>query len=170
MPEASRPGQGAAVDYFLKIDGIPGESIDSKHKDEIQLVSWSWGESNSGDMSEGGGGGSGKVSMSDFNFGMKVNKASPLLLKHCATGDHIAKAVLTARKAGTKGDDFLKYTFTELLVSSYQTGGSAGEVIPVDQITLNFAAIEVEYRPQKPDGSLAGPIKVSYNRKESVAG
>ena len=90
----------AAVDYFLKIDGIPGESTDSKHKNEIDIESWSWGEANSGSHAYGGGGGAGKVSVQDFNFTMHVNKASPKLFLACATGQHIKEALLTCRKAG----------------------------------------------------------------------
>ena len=117
-----------AVDYFLKIDGIPGESQDSKHKDEIQLESWSWGESQSGTMAYGGGGGAGKVDMQDFHFVMTVNKATPKLILACASGEHIKKAVLTCRKAGKTQQEFLIYNFSDVLVSSYQTGGGRGDV------------------------------------------
>src|SRR5450759_933279 len=88
-----------AVDYFLKIDGIKGESHDSKHKDEIDLVSWSWGETQTGSHAAGGGGGSGKVSMQDFHFVMHANLASPKLLLACANGEHIKEASLVCRKA-----------------------------------------------------------------------
>jgi type VI secretion system secreted protein Hcp len=129
----------AAVDYFLKIDGIEGESHDHKHENEIELDSWSFGETNAGTMGRGGGGGAGKVSMQDFHFVMHNNKASPKLFIACATGDHIKSAKLTCRKAGKDQQEFLKVTFTDLLVSSYQTGGSgASDVLPVDQISLNF--------------------------------
>jgi type VI secretion system secreted protein Hcp len=156
----------AAVDYFLKIDGIQGESADSKHKGEIDVESWSWGESQGGSMAFGGGGGAGKVQMQDFHFVMKVNKATPKLLIACATGEHIKKAELTCRKAGKEQQEFLKYTFTDLLISAYQTGGAAsGSVIPNDQISFNYAKIEVEYKEQKSDGSLGGPVKVGYDLK-----
>jgi type VI secretion system secreted protein Hcp len=158
-----------AVDYFLKIEGIDGESMDSKHKGEIQLESWSWGESNSGSMMESGGGGAGKVNMQDFSFAMKVNKASPKLLGACATGEHIKKAILTCRKAGKEQQEYMKITFSDLLVSSFQTGGSAGQEIPLDSISLNFAKIEYEYKEQKADGTLAGAVKTGYNLKENKA-
>lgn len=161
----------AAVDYFLKIDGIAGESADSKHKDEIQLESWSWGETQAGSFAAGHGGGAGKVQMQDFHFVMKVNKSSPLLFKACATGQHIKKATLTCRKAGKDQQEFLKYTFEDLLVSSYQTGGSAhGDIIPSDQIALNFAKIEVEYKIQNADGSLGSPTIAKYDLKQQKAG
>ena len=155
----------AQVDYFLKIEGVPGESTDDKHKNEIDVLSWSWGETNEGAHGFGGGGGAGKVSMQDFNFVMNYNKASPKLFLFCATGTHIPKAVLTCRRAGEKQQEYLVVTFTDLLVSSYQTGGSSGDVIPVDQISLNFTKIEYEYKPQKKDGTLDSPEKAGYDVK-----
>ena len=156
----------AAVDYFLKIEGIPGESTDAKHKAEIDVESWSWGETNAGTHVGGGGGGAGKVIMQDFHFVMKVNKASPKLFLACASGQHIPKAVLVCRKAGTEQQEFLTITMTDLLVSSYQTGGSAGSsVVPTDQISLNFSKIEWEYKEQKPDGSLGGGVKAGWDQK-----
>ncbi len=155
----------AAVDYFLKLDGIDGESTDDKHKGEIDVESWSWGETNSGTHAGGGGGGAGKVSMQDFHFVMKVNKASPKLALNCATGEHIKKAVLTCRKAGGEQQEYLLVTMSDLLVSSYQTGGSSGSVIPVDQISLNFSKIEFEYKPQDEKGKVGSPVKVGYDLK-----
>jgi type VI secretion system secreted protein Hcp len=156
----------AAVDYFLKIDGIDGESQDDKHKGEIDLESWSWGETNAGTHAGGGGGGAGKVAMQDFHFVMKINKASPKLLLSCANGEHIKKAVLVCRKAGKDQQEYLKFTFSDLLISSYQTGGSAGSsVVPTDQISFNYSKIEMEYSPQKPDGSLDAPAKVGWDLK-----
>lgn len=157
-----------AVDYFLKIDGIDGESGDHKHKNEIQLESWSWGETQAGTHSYGGGGGAGKVSMQDFHFVMKVNKSSPKLMLACANGEHIKKATLTCRKAGKDQQEYLKIEMSDILVSSYQTGGSAaGDAIPMDQISLNFTKIEYEYKPQKADGTLDGPIKTGYDVKQN---
>jgi len=158
----------AAVDYYLKIDGIEGESHDSSHKAEIDVESWSWGETQSGTHSGGGGGGAGKVSMQDFHFVMKMNKASPKLMLACANGEHIPKAVLTCRKAGKDQQEFFKVTMSDLLVSSYQTGGSAhGEIVPTDQISMNFSKIEFEYKEQKADGTLAAALKTGYNLKEN---
>jgi type VI secretion system secreted protein Hcp len=158
----------AAVDYYLKIDGIGGESVDSKHKGEIDVESWSWGESQAGTHAGGGGGGAGKVQMQDFHFVMKLNKASPKLMLACATGQHVKKAVLTCRKAGGKQEDFLKVTMSDLLVSSYQTGGSGhSDIVPTDQISLNYSKIEIEYKEQKPDGSLGGTVKAGYDIKQN---
>jgi type VI secretion system secreted protein Hcp len=154
-----------AIDYFLEIDGIKGESPDSKYKDQIQLESWSWGESQSGSSSSGGGAGAGKVNMQDFSFAMVVNKASPLLFMSCANGKHIPKALLTCRKAGETQQDYLKIHFEDLLISSYQTGGSAGQEIPIDSISFNFAKIKVEYAPQDGKGQLGTPIIHGWDLK-----
>jgi type VI secretion system secreted protein Hcp len=155
----------AAVDYFLKLKGIEGEASDHKHKGEIDVESWSWGETNSGTHGGGGGGGAGKVTMQDFHFVMKNSKASPKLMQTCATGDHIADGTLVCRKAGGDQQEYLTIKLTDLLVSSYQTGGSHGDIVPMDQVSLNFAKIEFDYKEQKPDGSLGGSIKAGYDVK-----
>ena len=155
----------AQVDYFLKIDGIQGESTDDKHKNEIDVQSWSWGETNTGDAAHRGGMGAGKVSMQDFHFVMHINKATPKLMEACATGQHIKSAILTCRKAGGTQQEYLKVTFSDLIVSSYQGGGSHGDMIPVDQVSLNFSKIEYEYKEQKPDGTLGGTVKAGYDLK-----
>src|SRR6266508_5096033 len=148
-----------AVDYFLKLEGIKGESKDSKHRDEIDILSWSWGETNAGTMAFGGGAGGGKVQMQDFHFTALYSKASTIPFLKCAEGSHIPSATLTARKAGEQQLEFLKVELSDLLVTSYQTGGSAGsDTLPVDQFSLNFATIKWEYKEQNPDGSLGAPI------------
>jgi type VI secretion system secreted protein Hcp len=159
----------AARDFFLKLDGIEGESQDQTYSKHIELLSWSWGEQNSGSFSSGGGGGAGKVSMQDFHFVMAVNKASPKLIEACATGKHIPKAELFCRKAGGTQQMYLKYTFSDCMVTSYQTGGADGSsVVPTDQISINFTKMEVEYKEQKADGSLGGTVKMGYDLKKNA--
>jgi type VI secretion system secreted protein Hcp len=155
----------AQADMFLKIDGIEGESADSQHKGEIDLESWSWSQHNSGSAHMGGGAGTGKVSMGDFSFTMQINKATPKLAEKCSTGEHIKKAVLTCRKAGTDPQPYLTVTFTDLLVSSYQTGGHGGSPVPMESVSLNFSKIEFEYKEQKVDGTLGGAVKYGYDMK-----
>jgi type VI secretion system secreted protein Hcp len=156
----------AAVDYFLKVDGIQGESKADKHKDEIDIMSFSWGATQSGSFAAGGGGGAGKVSMQDFHFTMYHNKASPALMLACAQGDHIKSAILCCRKAGKQQQEFMKVTMSDCLVSSYQTGGHGGaDTIPTDQISLNFAKIEHEYKEQDEKGNLGGSVKKTIDLK-----
>jgi type VI secretion system secreted protein Hcp len=159
----------AQTDYFLKLEGIEGESQDAKHKAEIEILSWSWGETNAGGHTGGAGHGAGKVSMQDFNFAMHASKASPKLLQACANGEHIKKATLTCRRAGKEQQEYLVIAFTDCIVSSYQTGGSSGDVIPVDQISLNYSQINYEYKEQKPDGTLGGAVPAGWNLKENKA-
>jgi type VI secretion system secreted protein Hcp len=148
----------AAFDYFLKIDGVPGESTDAAHKDEIYVEAWNWGETRQA-------GGGGRVAMSDFSFTITLSRASPKLFLACAEGDHIKGAWLTARRAGGKDADyFLKWTFSDLLVSSYQTGAATGQA-PQDQVSLSFAKIEVEYKMQKADGSFGAGFKAGWDVK-----
>ena len=159
----------ALVDYFLKIDGIPGESADAKHPGEIDLMSFSWGETNSGTPGQGGGSGAGKVSAQDFAFVKKVDKASPVLFMKCATGEHIKSAIVTARKAGGKQEDYLIFKMSDVLISSYQTGGSAGsDIVPTEQFSIAFVKLELAYKEQKADGSLGGEVKQGYDFKKSV--
>ena len=159
----------ASVDYFLKIDGISGESQDSKHKGEIEVLSFSWGETQSQRPGgSGGGAGAGKVQMQDFHFVMTANKASPKLVLACAGGQHLKQATFVGRRSGRGQQDFLLYKFTDVLISSYQTGGSSGgDPLPVDQVSFNFATIQIELRSQKPDGSLSPPEKAGWDVKKN---
>jgi type VI secretion system secreted protein Hcp len=158
-----------AVDYFLKIDGVPGESPDAKHKGEIQLESFSWGEASPGGAASGGGGGAGKVQMHDLVFTMAVSKASPKLMLACATGKHHKEAVLTVRKAGKTQQEFLVFKFKDVVVTSYQIGGSELGDAPMDQASLGFSTIQMEYKPQKADGSLDAPVKAGWDLKQNKA-
>ena len=153
------------ADYFLEITGIEGESLDSKHKGAIDVMSWSWGETQSGTTHAGSGGGAGKVDFGDFNFATRVSKASPKLFLACATGQHFKEAKLTARKAGKGQQEFLTWTFSDVLVSSYQTAGSDGDDGPTDAVSLNFSKAQISYKGQKPDGSLDTPVTAGFDAK-----
>ncbi len=155
----------AAVDYFLKIDGIDGESQDAKHKNEIDVSSWSWAEHQAGTHDTAGGGGAGKVAMQDFHFTMNVNKSTPKLFLACASGEHIKKAVLTVRKAGKDQQEFLTITFSDFLVSSYSMHGQPGKDHSHDSVSLNYSKIEFEYKPQKADGTLDAAVKAGWDLK-----
>jgi type VI secretion system secreted protein Hcp len=152
-----------AVDYFLKIDGVDGESKDATHGGELELLSWSWGESNSGSSSLGTGLGAGKVDMSDFTFMIYTMKGSPKLQEKCATGEHIASAILTCRKAGGEGQEYMTYTFSDLIVSSFQISGSSEN--PTEAISFNFTKIQQKYRPQDEKGQLGDNIEWGYDLK-----
>jgi type VI secretion system secreted protein Hcp len=154
-----------AVDYFLQITDVPGESTDAKHKNWIDVDSWSWGETQSGTAQSGGGGGAGKVAMQDFHFVSAMSKASPKLFLACATGQHFKEAKLVGRKAGKSQQEFLSWTFSDILVSSYQTGAGEAAASPVDQVSLNFSKVQVSYKAQKADGSLDKAITAGWDTK-----
>ncbi|MES3022238.1 MAG: type VI secretion system tube protein Hcp [Pseudomonadota bacterium] len=158
-----------AQDIFLKIDGIEGESTDAKHAKEIDLLEWSFGVSQTGTFSGGGGGGAGKANFQDFRFVHRIDKASPKLMLACASGEHIKSAVLLVRKAGKEQQEYLKITFSDLLVSSVQDGGAGGSgELPNESVSINFAKVEIEYRPQKGDGTLDAAIKTGWDLKKNV--
>ena len=141
-----------AVDMFLKLDGIKGESLDHKHKDEIHVESFSWGMSQTGAHGTGGGGGAGKVSVHDISITKYLDKSSCSLMYCCASGKHIPSGLITVRKAGEKPLEYLKIKLTDILVSSVQHAGHGGDLLS-ESLSLNFAKFQMEYQEQKPDGS-----------------
>jgi type VI secretion system secreted protein Hcp len=152
---------------FLKLPDIKGESQDDKHKDEIDILAWSWGVSQSGTMHTGGGGGSGKASFQDLSVTKWVDQSSPKLLSAVSTGKHIKEALLTVRKAGEKPLEYLKITLTDCLISSVSTGGSGGEDRLTENLTINFGEVKFEYTVQKQDGTAGGVVPFGYNIKAS---
>jgi len=154
-----------AVDYFLKIAGIPGESNDAKHKNEIEVQSFSWSEQAISASSTGSGGaGSGKVVPGDFRFTAHVSKASPLLMLACAMGTHVKDATLVARKSGSTPIEFLTLVFSDVRVSSYAIAGAhEDESGPLDSVSLSFATLRMTYRLQKPDGSVGQSIVGAFD-------
>ncbi|MCG6657492.1 type VI secretion system tube protein Hcp [Halomonas campisalis] len=153
-----------AVDMFLKLDGIDGESSDHAHESEIDLLSFTWGASNSGTMHIARGGGAGKVSVQDLTIVKYVDKATPALVQAVSVGKHIASGTLTCRKAG--GDEPVEFLVIELeniLVSSWQTGGAQGEERSTETFSLNFGEFKVTYTPQDNDGSPLASVDFGYN-------
>jgi type VI secretion system secreted protein Hcp len=143
-----------ALDMFLDIKGeIQGESQDDKHKNEIDVLAWSWGLSQSGSFHGGGGGGAGKANFQDISVTKWIDEASPILMLYCANGDHFEEAKLTVRKAGKKPLEYLIIEMKKVLITSVSTGGSGGEDKLTENVSLNFAECSVKYSKQKPDGS-----------------
>jgi type VI secretion system secreted protein Hcp len=160
---------GGLVDYFLKIDDVKGESQDAKHKGEIDVLSWSWGETQTGAAGARLGASPGKVQFRDVSITTKLSKASPILLQASAMGMHYKQAVLTARKAGKGQQDFYMMKFYDVVVTSYQSGGSAtGNEALIDQFTFNFGKVEIEYKPQKADGSLEAGVFFKWDMRQNT--
>jgi len=141
-----------AVDMFLKLDGVKGESKDHKHEGEIHIESFSWGMNQTGAHGAGGGGGAGKVSVHDISVTKFVDKSSPTLMLFCANGKHIASGLITVRKAGEKPLEYMKIKLEDILVSSVQHAGHGSDLL-TENVTLNFSKFQFEYQEQKPDGS-----------------
>jgi len=149
-----------AVDMFLKLGDIKGESTDSAHEGEIDVLSYSWGMSQSGTTHMGGGGGAGKVSVQDLSITKYVDAATHAVILACCNGTHYDEALLTVRKAG--GDsplEYIKLTMKELIVTSITTGGSGGEDRITETISLNFAEFKFEYQEQDDKGKGKGGAK-----------
>jgi type VI secretion system secreted protein Hcp len=157
-----------AVRYFLRIDDIKGESKDSKHKEEIEVLSYTWGVNQSGSFDPGGGGGAGRASFSDFSFMMPQSVASPVLMLSCASGKHLKEALLTARRSGKAGADHFKLTFYDLLISSFQESAS-DDSAPTESCSFNFSKFEMEYRQQNTKGQLGPPVKAGWDLKKNEA-
>jgi type VI secretion system secreted protein Hcp len=153
-----------ASDIFAKLGDIKGESIDDKHKDEIEVLSFSWGVSNAGSMAHGTGGGEGKATFHDLSFTHKVDKASPVLMQACATGVHLKDATITHRKAGKGQQEFLVIKMNDVIVTSV-THGSSGSDGASENVSIAFGKVNVEYKPQKADGSLEAGIHFKYDLK-----
>ena len=154
-----------AADIFAKNGDIKGESVDNRHRDEIEVLSWAWGVSQSGFIGHGGGGGAGKASFNDFHFTHHMDKSSPVLMKVCATGEHIPEATVTMRKAGRGQQEFLIIKMTDVIVISVNSSGSGDGAATAESVTLQFAKVDLEYKPQRPDGSLDAGVHFIFDIK-----
>jgi type VI secretion system secreted protein Hcp len=155
-----------AVDYFLKLsDGIEGESSDSNHKTEIQIMSWSWGASQVSSVAGTGGSGAGKADLSDFSIMTYFDKATPRFFKSIGLGTHIKSGTMSAIKSGADGKPYLKVDFKELFVSSLQISGSSE--IPTVSLSFTYNEIKIDYSIQDENGNLKSTGPVTYNTKEN---
>jgi type VI secretion system secreted protein Hcp len=157
-----------AVDMFIKIETVDGESRDKVHKKEIDVLAWSWGISNSGSAHTGGGAGAGKCNVQDISFTKWVDSATPKLALACCDGKHFASATLVVRKAGEKPVEYLKIKVEEVLITSISTGGSGGEDRLTENITLNFAKVSLDYVPQDEKGAAGTAIPMAWSIVENA--
>jgi type VI secretion system secreted protein Hcp len=155
---------------FAKLGTINGESTDAKHKDEIEVLSFSWGVTNSGSVGGGGGGGAGRATFQDLSIVHKIDKASPLLLKACATGQHLKDATITHRKAGKGQQEYLIVKLNDVIITGVVHGGTSDDAPGSETVSLVFAKVDFEYRPQKADGSLDAGIHFKFDIKANKSG
>ena len=158
-----------ASEIFAKIGDIKGESLDSKHKDEIEVLSFSWGVTNTGAKGFGGGGGEGKATFHDLSFVHHIDKASPVLMQACASGTHVKEGTMTNRKAGKDQQDYLIVKMNDIIITGVTDGDASGQA-GSETVSLAFAKIDLEYKPQKADGSLDTGIHFKYDLKANKEG
>ena len=147
------------VDIFAKLGSIAGESSDSKHKDEIEVLSFSWGVSNTAQF--GPGTGAGKATFRDLSIVHKIDKATPLLLKACATGQHLPQATITQRKAGGAQQEYLTIKLNDVVITNVALDSTLSE--GMESVSMTFAKVNFEYKAFKADGSLGGGISFKYD-------
>lgn len=150
------PSASAAMQMFLLIDDIKGESKDPLFPETIELISMNWGVSR--DAEPVGGGGSGSVNVQDLSMTKFVDQSSTDLFMHAMQGVHIPRAVIVFRKTGEKPLEYFALELEELQITSISTGGSGGEDRLTENVTINFGKLTTHYVPQKEDGT-GGPIK-----------
>lgn len=153
-------------DIFIKIAGIDGESLDSTHKDEVEVLSWNWKVYQEANMHSGSGGGAGKATVQDLEFEHYVDRATPNLLKYCLTGKHIPEVKLTVRKAGGSPIEYLKITMTDVIVTLVQPHGQSSDDVRIrENVRLSFSKVQQEYNVQNNQGGSGGAVTASYDIK-----
>ncbi len=153
---------------FIKIDSHDGESEDDDHSGWIDILSWSWGMSQSANAHMGGGGSNAQASVQDVNFVKWVDKSSPALMHSCLVGKHILKAELHCTKSGgdNKALSYIVGKFDDVIISSVSTGGSGAEDRLTENVSLNFAKVEWEYVVQTKEGGAGAKPKLTWDIKK----
>jgi type VI secretion system secreted protein Hcp len=160
-------------DAFLKLSTIPGESTDDKHKEWIEILSYSWGASQAtgGQASMTGAHSGQRVDISDLSIVHQLDKASPKLFQACCTGEHIPEVKLELCKAGGDKQKYMTYKMTDVLVSSVRPGGSSqgGDALPLEEVSVRFSKVQLEYIPidktGKPQGTVPAGWDLAANKK-----
>jgi type VI secretion system secreted protein Hcp len=158
-----------ATDIFAKIGDIKGDSTDNKHQDEVEVLSFSWGVTNTGNVGTGGGGGAGRATFQDLSIVHKIDRASPQLLQACATGQHLKEATITFRKAGKGQQDFLIIKMNDVIITGVVQSAPSSEA-GSETVSLEFAKVDWEFKPQKADGSLDAGIHFKFDIKANKVG
>lgn len=163
-----------AVDLFLKIDGIEGESQKKGHEKEIDIISFNFGAAQHGSFHTGGaGGGSGKAEIRDISITKEVDKSSPKLFSACASGRHIKEVIIYSQKASGDRESLVYYKIKleDVIVSSIDNqGASHGDAI-MESVVFNTAKVTFDYQPQNRSGAKeGGVITANYDIRQNVAG
>ncbi|MGE9551087.1 Hcp family type VI secretion system effector [Erwinia amylovora] len=156
-----------AIDMFMKVDGVTGESKDSNHTGWTDITSFTWGATQPGNMAVGGGGGAGKVNFEDLSVTALIDKSVTAILKNCASGKHLSKVELSICKAGGTQIEYVKITLEDVLIASvHYTGADTGDTVG---ITYGFQAskIKQQYWEQSSSGGKGAESSAGWNIKEN---
>ncbi len=154
-----------ATDIFLKLAGVEGESADARHPKEIDVLSWSWGLTNSGSVVTGGG----KVQIKDISFTKYVDKSSPPLMLATCNGKAFTQAVFVFRRAGSSPIEYMRVTLTDVTVASVSTSASTADSRPTEVVNLRFATVKVDYTVQNADGSAGTVVSFGWDVLRNTA-
>jgi type VI secretion system secreted protein Hcp len=158
-----------ASDVLLEIEGVQGESQIEGKSNWIDIQSYSLGASNPSSVGSGSGHGAGRVSISSLSLTKVVDKASPVLFQKCCSGKHYNKAQMVVREAGDKPIEYYIIKMTEVYIDSISWGGASEAGKPTESLTLSFAKIEIEYYPQKEDGSRGDKVPAGWDLRKNIA-
>jgi type VI secretion system secreted protein Hcp len=154
----------AAIDVFIKLGEIKGESVDAKHKGEIDVLSWSWGligpTRNSPGVPQRPVGPPQQACSSSINLTKFTDVASPLLMANAALGTSLQSATLSVRR-GEESGDFLVITLKDVIISGISTGAASGGSEASESVSLNFSSAHVSVRSQDGKGGLGPPVEAN---------
>ena len=154
-------------DFFIKIDGIPGESKDSKHAGQIDVLNWGYEVSQTSTSHGGGGSGSGKANFKEIYFTHYIDKSTPNLMKYCASGKHIGTVVLSCCKVGGGSQEYMKVTLNEVLITHVSPSGSNSDSHVIESVGMSYGKIKVEVKEQNTDGSMGAAVTGTWDVKQN---
>ena len=154
-----------ANDIFLKVDGIKGEATDVNHPNEIEVLSWNWGVSESFPSSGSGGIVGGIPRIANLVIGKHLDKASPNLFRACLKAKHITDVVLTQRRPGAGNSNFLTITLQDVLIASVNDVEAVPAAVPTETVAFTFGKVIYDYVPKKPNGQPDTPVTLKWDVK-----
>lgn len=156
-------------DFFIKIDGIAGESKDSKHAGQIDVLNWGYAVSQSSSANTGGGGGVGKAHFSELVFTHYIDKSTPNLMKYCASGKHIPSVELSCCKVGDGQQEYMKVVMTDVLITHVRPTGDSSSPRVMEEVGISYSTIKVEVKEQNANGSMGAAVTGAWDVKQNKA-
>ncbi len=156
-----------ALDMFMRIEGVNGESRDANHKNWTDVKSFSWGAEQPGSMHTGGGGGTGKVNFNDLKVTTAIDKAAPTILKNCATGQHLAKVEISVCKAGGTQIEYSRTTLEDVLITGVKFIGANENEALIIEYSFQAAKVRNQYWEQSDKGTKGAEVQMAFNIKEN---